>query len=239
MQMLTTPTSGVDGDLSKMNGAGYRGLYYETRNYVKNVYYLVTSDFKNGNPGYGNATGAVVDRTGGATTVPVGSIDGTTTTVDPCSSIGVYSGDVVKTGIGLAWPEKGHGKEKDDATPAYQSTMPKYHTNLVNDVWSDCGVFVSTVIRSSGADQQYTLRGTSSQIAYMKSNPEKYRLVGSFSNADTSLLMPGDILINDRHTMLYVGKGFSGDFNAVDASWHDHVPQAQYAYKGFMVFRLK
>lgn len=162
-----------------------------------------------------------------------------------CSN-GVVAGDIVKTGLGLAWPTKGHGKDKNDATPAYQTAMPKYNPAAAaasNDPWSDCGVFVATVITAT-ADPSYQKRGTSAQIAYMQAHPEKYEFFTSSDyTGSTEKLQPGDILINHGHTMLFTGPYKGGDgklYNVADASWHGHVPQAQNWYSdGFYVGRVK
>jgi hypothetical protein len=163
-----------------------------------------------------------------------------------CSANGVVAGDIIKTGLGLAWPTKGHGKDKNDATPAYQTAMPKYNPAAAatsNDPWSDCGVFVATVI-TAAADPNYQKRGTSSQISYMQAHPEKYEFFTSGDyTGSTEKLMPGDILINHGHTMLFTGPYKGGDgklYNVADASWHGHVPQAQNWYSdGFYVGRVK
>lgn len=162
-----------------------------------------------------------------------------------CSN-GVVAGDIVKTALGLAWPTKGHGKDKSDATPAYQEAMPKYNpaaAKATNDPWSDCGVYVATVITAT-ADPNYQKRGTSAQISYMQAHPEKYEFFTSsdYTNS-TEKLQPGDILINHGHTMLFTGPYKGGDgklYNVADASWHGHVPQAQNWYPdGFYVGRVK
>lgn len=163
-----------------------------------------------------------------------------------CSANGVVAGDIVKTALGLAWPTKGHGKDKSDATPAYQTAMPKYNPAAAaasNDPWSDCGVFVATVITAT-ADPNYQKRGTSAQISYMQSHPEKYEFFTSGDyTGSTEKLQPGDILINHGHTMLFTGPYKGGDgklYNVADASWHGHVPQAQNWYPGgFYVGRVK
>lgn len=162
-----------------------------------------------------------------------------------CSS-GIFGKDITKTALGLAWPTKGHGKDKGDATPAYQAAMPKYNPGAAaasNDPWSDCGVFVATVITAT-VDQDYVKRGTSAQISYMQAHKEKYDFFTTPEYVNSSeKLQPGDILINHGHTMLFIGPYKGGDgklYNVADASWHDHVPQAQNWYAGgFYVGRYK
>jgi hypothetical protein len=161
-----------------------------------------------------------------------------------CSG-GVVSGDIVKTALGLAWPTPGHGKDKSDATPAYQSAMPKYNPaagSAGNDPWSDCGVFVATVITAT-ADPSYQKRGTTSQIAYIKAHPEKFDFFDSSDyTQSTSKLQPGDIMVNYGHTYIFTGPYKGGDgklYNSAAASWHGHVPEADNWYPGFFVARVK
>jgi len=135
---------------------------------------------------------------------------------------GVVAGNIVKTALGLAWPNGGHGKEQADATPAYQTAMPKAQGgDPGNDAWSDCGVFVATVMISSGADPNYVKRTTGDQMAYMQSHPELYQPINATSSAQ---LQPGDIFVDSVHTFIYVGPQPGGN-DVTEASWHDHVPQ--------------
>lgn len=160
-----------------------------------------------------------------------------------CATNGVVQGDIVKTALGLAWPTPGHGKNQSDATPAYQTAMPKYDGATDIDPWSDCGVFVATTIISSGADPNYQKRGTTSQIAYIQAHPEKFNFYMTADYTDSSAkLQPGDIMISYGHTYIYTGVYKGGDgqvYNSAAASLHDHVPQAANWYPGFFVARKK
>ncbi|HPR09280.1 MAG TPA: lytic transglycosylase domain-containing protein [Candidatus Saccharibacteria bacterium] len=223
MDRLTTPTSGVDGKDGR--------LYKETVTYVKNVFNLISSGFAHGVPGYGSPDGTVRNGTAGNnSTSQVG-------TASSCQGNGVVSGDIVKTALNLAWPDRGHGKNKEDATQAYQTTLPTTNPDLINDIWSDCGSFVNAVMRSSGADPDYYIRGTIAQLSYARNNPGKYLVIDGIS--DTSLLQPGDILVNSKHTMIYVGNESGTSFNAAHASLGGHVPEAGNFYPGFSVVRIK
>lgn len=189
----------------------------------------------------------------------VGGEGGTAGAID-CSSGGVVAGDIVKTALGLAWPRMykaggvAYGPNKSDARQGYQDAMPKFNpTSAAAPVssypWSDCGVFVATVI-SASADPNYQKRGTSSQIAYMQAHPEKYNFFTSSDYVNSSSkLQPGDIMINHQHTIVFTGpyEGEDGKmYNAADASWHQpqngwigHVPQAQNWGPGFYIGRVK
>lgn len=143
-------------------------------------------------------------------------------------------GTVVQTARTLAWPNQKHknDKNKSDATPAYQSAMPKAEGgDPGNDSWSDCGVFVATVMRTSGADPKYARRSTNVQYDYIKSSG-KYNVYPNLTKA--SQLKAGDIMIiPDEHTYIYTGtyKGDDGKtYTAAGASWHDHVPIANFLY---------
>jgi hypothetical protein len=152
------------------------------------------------------------------------------------------AGNIAQTALNLAWPDKGHGKNKSDATMAYQTTAPQYNSvfagaDETSDVWSDCGAFVGTVMRASGADSNYPGRGSHSQLNYVSSHPEKYQIV-DWTN--TSQLQPGDVLVyslydddtGERlggHTYIYTGSNGNG-FNMAEGSWKSHVPQAGRAY---------
>lgn len=201
----------------------------ETQNYIKNTHELIKSGFtKSGNPGYGDPTPG-----GGGSPSPGG---GSTPNAQAGCSASVQTGDIVQTALQYAWDTPGHGKEKTDAKPEYQEAMPKFNGSTGIDEWSDCGVFVATVLIASGADPDYPKRGTTIQQPYMDEHPEKYEKIGSPTS--TSELKPGDILINSTHTYLYVGDQPKG-YNSVSASLHGHVPQASNFYSGFTVYRLK
>lgn len=153
---------------------------------------------------------------------------------------GAVAGNIVQTALNYAWDTKGHGYQKADAKPSYQTDMPKYNGSTGSFEYSDCGVFVATVMIASGADKNYVTRGTTAQMNYMSSHPEKYQEIPNVTS--TAPLQPGDILINTEHTYIYVGKQPNG-FNSVAASLHTvnnvgHVPQPDNWYGGFRAFRL-
>jgi hypothetical protein len=162
----------------------------------------------------------------GGTTAPAAATNSTTAAVSagPTTTSGcdiVASGNTVQTALNLAWPTTGHGKYQSDATIAYQAAEPKYNGSTGDDEFSDCGVFVATVMVASGADKDYPKRGTTAQMTYLSSS-SKYTEITSTNTAD---LKPGDIFITDGHTYMYVGTQ-PGGYNSVGGSLHDHVPQA-------------
>lgn len=148
-------------------------------------------------------------------------------------------GNIVAVAKSLAWPEPGHGRNKEDAKPEYQAALPKYNSTSGDRVWSDCGRFVATVMRMSGADPDYPMVYTPTQENYLRTSG-KYDVFDSISMKD---LQPGDIFIGPGHTYMFVGSIGNG-YNSVAGSLGDHVPQAGNAYDvgipgGFAVARLK
>ncbi|HSW37391.1 MAG TPA: hypothetical protein VLG37_03430 [Candidatus Saccharimonadales bacterium] len=205
----------------------------QTQNYLNNIYGLITSGFTIS--GYGN---------------PAVPAAGTNTSAAPSAGSGcsgsVVAGSIVQTALNLAWNTRGHGPDEKDAKPSYQTAMPQYNGSTGDQPFSDCGVFVATVMRATGADPNYPKRNTGVQLGYLRQHPEKYTLLDNINS--TSGLQPGDILIYadlpTGHTYIYVGNQ-SGGYNSVSASLHDHVPEASNAYfvsdngNHFTVARLK
>lgn len=145
---------------------------------------------------------------------------------------GVVSGNILKTAMGLAWPDSGHGNYCAAATPAYIAAHdPIYGSNEITNC-TGCDVFLSTVMHSSGVDPNYPLFQTSLQLQYVKEHPEKYQILGETTGDSLDpKIQPGDILINGDvatgHTLVFIGQQPSG-FNMVDGSNGQHVPQSNF-----------
>lgn len=162
----------------------------------------------------------------GGTSAPSGSKN----SCSPTAITGNGSGStIVQTALLLAWPNKGlhNGTSKSLAREEYQIAMPKYndYSNAGSTPWTDCGVFVATVMRASGADPKYAGRGTSVQLNYVKTNSQYF----AFIPKDTSELLPGDTMTLNGHTYVYTGpyKGDNGrDYTIAQASLGDHPPEA-------------
>jgi hypothetical protein len=221
------------------------GVGQETYNYVTNVYANVSSNFTKGDhPNYPSTISPTISGSDSGSTSSTGSTTPAISINSDCAgaSGGIVSGNIAKTALGLAWPNQGHGKNQADATKAYQTTMPQYEglKESDDDAFSDCGVFVATVMRSSGADPKYWTRTTTEQLSYVRSQPSKYKILGTITS--TAQLQAGDILISDTHTYIYTGKYTGSDsktYTAAAASWHDHVPEADNFYAdGFTGVRL-
>jgi N-acetylmuramoyl-L-alanine amidase len=182
--------------------------------------------------------------------LPTGSTGGGTSCGAVAGTGGATGSKAADKAIELAWPTPGHGKNKGDAKPIYVDVSEKLDgRQSETDFYSDCGVFVSTVMRSSGADTKYPDRGTYRQLPYLLKNSQgpnaKYTQI---KTKETGKLKPGDILIfstyagGPGHVYMFTGK--PGDkYNSRSASFHDHVPEATKAYfeqgsHTFSIFRL-
>ncbi len=53
---------------------------------------------------------------------------------------------------------------------AYQAALPKCNSENGFNVWSDCGRFVATVMRMSGADPEYPMVSTGTQNTYLRTS---------------------------------------------------------------------
>lgn len=152
---------------------------------------------------------------------------------------GSTDGSLVQTALRLAWPNQGQhdGTDKSRARNTYQEAMPKFndYSKAGEAPWSDCGVFVATVVRASGIDPKYQGRSTGLQRSYAQGNS----LYETFPLSDTAVLKPGDIIVNAQHTFIFTGKyeGKNDDgtnpttpngktYTIAQASLYDHPPDA-------------
>lgn len=140
------------------------------------------------------------------------------------------NGDIVQTALQLAWNTPNHGHNPKPIDPTYAQAVRDHNGSSGEDVLTDCGVFVATVMRMSGADPDYAPRGTTAQMPYLR-NSGKYDIFDNLTNEGQ--LKPGDIFIIDGHTYLYTGNYEGSDgrtYNAASASWQGHVPEASHVY---------
>ena len=161
-----------------------------------------------------------------------------------CDSATQGNGDIKNTAMSLGWPNRKYAENisKSVARPSYQQAMPKVQGgDPGNDAWTDCGVFTATVMRFSGADPKYQLRGTGPQLDYVRRNGNpndpnrKYDVFDNYTN--TGQTKEGDIFIvsggNVGHTFIFTGN-YTGDdnkkYDSMSASWHHRVPMAANAY---------
>ncbi len=113
---------------------------------------------------------------------------------------------------------------EQDAKPAYVTAARQFNKGNDSDganwAFSDCGVYVATVLRASGADPTFQARGTSLQMSYIEGSG-KYDVIPF---TDTALAQPGDVLIKDGHIRIFIGQNSSSPYNVAEASWGNHVP---------------
>lgn len=143
-----------------------------------------------------------------------------------CSSAnGAVAGSIVDTALGFALesPATNGMFNESDARPTYQVAKKAINPG---GSWSDCGMFVATVMIASGVDPDYPKVVTGSQLSYVRSKPTKYEIIEkpTLQLGSISTLQPGDILITSAHTEIYTGKS---PYPAVDASLGDRVPSVR------------
>ena len=161
---------------------------------------------------YNNLSGSTETRPGALAMLaflggPSGSIS--------CKNGGVVAGNILETAKALAWdypienfPRGTNWESK--AKPEFVEAVKKHNPGPAS--WgggvgyADCGVFVATVMKASGADSDFPSSGTSNIIRYLRSSP-KYQVD---NNPSQSTLQPGDILIYDNNGNGHV-EFFGGD----------------------------
>ena len=143
----------------------------------------------------------------------------------------VPQGDIVAASMHLAWgdyrttdqalgpggyagnPRHGESESREE----FITTSEDIHEHITNAFFTDCGVFVSTAIRSSGMDPNFALRGTGAIEQYVHSSDEWE----TFQPTNEGELQPGDVLVatysgggqgEAGHTYIYTGE--RGDTDA-------------------------
>lgn len=127
----------------------------------------------------------------------------------------------------FAWPDyKGVG---------FTTMMPEYQAAVQRTLASggyvgaggiDCGGFVTVLMRESGWDPDYNSGNgpTGSQISYLESS-SAWRDVTSEINSNKDAL-PGDVLIYDGHTLVFVGDIPGFNSKMASASLRERAPMA-------------
>jgi len=167
----------------------------------------ILSQFGSGTPGSGGATTSS-SGCGGSASANVNAI--------------------VQDALLFSWPDNRGLTPK----PEYAAAVAQYDPESNNaGFWfgADCGTFVATVMRASGADPNYPHAGTPGQEDYVRAHPELYDVVDSTSVND---LQPGDILIvngaqggggADGHTFIFVGNQPPNNYGQASASGGDRM----------------
>lgn len=152
-------------------------------------------------PGYRNETAPYVENI-------VAAASGNYTS-DCRHSTSIPEGDIVETSMSLAWDHKvklpfssagNHGRA--DARPEYVTVADNLSKDRHTAYYTDCGVFVASVMITSGADPDFPKRSTGVQLNYLQ-NSDKYKF---FKPSSEGELEPGDILITPGHIFLYTGE---------------------------------
>lgn len=146
----------------------------------------------------------------------------------------VPEGDIVEAAMHLAHDERvsleystddRHGE--DEAKDEFVNASTALDQPVNTAYFTDCGVFVATVMRSSGVDPQYQSRGTNSQEDYVE-NSDDYEVFQPESEGE---LEAGDILIGPGHTYIYTGERHAGeDGRALGASLYTRPPSGHQFY---------
>jgi len=153
------------------------------------------------------------------------------TSADNCGvfGVGAVQGNLAQTAVNLAWDDyPNHSFNSKDPKPVFLDAKNQLFGSGDNtpdaDALTDCGVFVATVVRSSGVDPNWNNGqiGSGAMILYAKAHPEKYTVLPGFSS--TKDLNIGDILANSSHIYMYVGQQSDGK-SVAEASHYDHVPE--------------
>ncbi len=146
-------------------------------------------------------------------------------------SSSAVAGNIVETAKSFAWDQpvaRGVWRESE-AKPTYPPAQKQYNKSTGTCEFSDCGVFVSTVMRASGVDTSFPARGTGIMMDYMR-NSGKYLVDETPSLSE---MQPGDILVvrygggGGGHIQIYTGQiGESGGRKlvAIDAALCSRVP---------------
>lgn len=147
------------------------------------------------------------------------------------------AGSIVQFARLYSWPEKwppaDRASEPGRTGPLspkqeYAAALLQYNKSAPYN-GADCGAFVATVMRASGADPDYPLASTVAQEDYVRAHPEKYTVLPTVGSVND--LLPGDVLIVNKgrsagalgHTYIFVG-GSDPKKNQASASGGDRMP---------------
>lgn len=153
-------------------------------------------------------------------------------------------GDAIKTALAFAldYPLQNGQNDVSLTTEAYRNAFPSFNSAAFEYPWiTDCGRFVSTVMRASEVDPDFAEVLVSTNIIPYMEGSGKYEHLGSVGFEQ---LLPGDIITTPGHILLFTGP--NGDYVAVDASFEDRTPSvrttdgvAWMIGEGARVWRLK
>lgn len=150
-----------------------------------------------------------------------------TDSVKCSSSESAVVGDVIRTALAFALDRPVEDGEVDVSltTEAYANAFPSFNSAaFAYPAITDCGRFVSTVMRASEVDPDFPEVSVLVLSDYMN-NSSKYESLGQIG---FDQLQPGDILATPGHIILYTGQVTPDSrYYAADASFHDRVPSVR------------
>lgn len=120
---------------------------------------------------------------------------------------------------------------KGAADSDYQDMAPDYFTDNGQDAsedagsWSDCGMFVSFIMRGGLIDKEYPVSPVAAQYDYVVANTNLYDIISIQTPDKINLIKKGDIIIIDKEHTLIAGAA-SGTI-VYQASAGDHVPDTR------------
>lgn len=206
------------GYLYKQNGKTF-----DQSPYVMNGYDIRHMNMSWVGPPADPAVSGVDGNKAGALTVMqyLGGISGSLV----CAGSGAVLGDIVKTALAYTvdYNVPDGTVSASEANPAWLQAIADYNHPATYPQITDCGRFVSTVMRASGADPDYPLVSTDVQTNYMR-NSSKWQSMGKIRMDE---MQPGDVIMIKGHTMLYTGP--NGDYVAADASFYQRIPSVRKA----------
>ena len=149
----------------------------------------------------------------------VGSSSDSARCADLASSSNVAAGgSIVETAKSLAHhTTAGPSGPRDEYVKAHATYNGWFRSDSFT--YTDCGVFVGTVMRMS-VDPDFPTHYSPTQINYTRSHPDKYQII---ENPTMENIQPGDIMLDPGHSAFYGGDLGNG-YNIIDASAKQRVP---------------
>lgn len=140
----------------------------------------------------------------------------------------VAGGSISAVALNLSW-EGLNSHSKDDPKSEYVDAMKAVGAyskgNGYYPYGASCDQFVGTVMRYSGADQNYPIFGPGVQKDWMDNHPDMYEKVDAGN--DFTLLQPGDIFVTTNagaHIYIYLGI-VNGEMMQASASADDRTAE--------------
>lgn len=137
---------------------------------------------------------------------------------DKCQSGQRYDNSTMAAAaVSYAWDTKDQGKG-NDGTDMYREVHDAVYPG---DPWyQSCDRGVACAVKWSGADLNYPAGDTSYQLSYLTSaaaSGNRWEHVGDTSSMSISDFQPGDVLVLDGHTFMFVGRQLIEQIHPADA----------------------